>query len=221
MSVSALQFLFGRGNLTFFKLLKPIGQGNFSAAFSKALTMGSVGSAALTTMNAEENWRKGNTSGAEAIATTGAAFFGCIGGSAGPVLSIAYSSVSSYLTLFSLVQRKDDFHAKNPDAQFVPDKLITGSDYVDLVAAPTVTLSQQISKLTGGRAGSFINALNIARSLISADKSHVLALIKSPDANVVFSKEVTPDTLNLQIAAMGDKTANSSTTAVIECGDIK
>jgi len=215
-----LQLLFGRGNLAFFKLLRPMGQGYFSGAFNKALTVGAVGNAALTAVNAEENWRKGNTSGAEAVGTTGAAFFGCIGGSAGPVLSIAYSVASSYLTMFSLVQRAEDFREKNPDAQFVPDKLIKGSDYVDLVASPTVALTEQISKLAGSNAGKYISALNIARSLISADKSHILALSKSSDAKVEFCQEVSPDNLNNQIASLGDKLANTPTTAVIECGNI-
>jgi hypothetical protein len=219
--MSGLRFLFGTGNLQFFKLLKPIGQGYFSTAFNNALTIGGVGNAALTAVNAEENWRKGNASAPEALGATGAAFFGCIGGGAGPILSITYSIMSSYLTMFSMVKRVEHYREQNPGTEFVPDTLIKGSDHVDLIAAPTVALTQQISKLTGGNAGRYFNALNIARSVIGADKSQVLAFCKSPDVDLALCQQISPpENLNLQMAALGDKLENAPITAVIEFGNI-
>jgi hypothetical protein len=213
-------YLFGKGNLPFFSLLKPLGQGFFSNAFSKALTVGTVASTGLGLINTAEGYRKGDISGKEAVANTGALFFGCLGGG-GTVLSITYSSVSSYLTLFSLIERRDNYRAQNPGQPSVPDDLIKGSDYHALVAPPMVTLCNEITKLTGSNAGSYVRALSTAYTLLSADKSRVRALLKSYDANVLVCQETSPETLNNKLAAWGDQISSTPIeNAPIECGNI-
>lgn len=214
-------FLFGKGNMQFFSLLKPLAQGYFSNGLSKALTAGTVASTGLGLFNTAEGYRKGEISGKEAVASTAALFFGCVGTGSGPVLSITYSSVSSYLTLFSMIERRDNFRAKNPDQPSVPDDLIKGSDYHSLVAPPMVTLCNEISKVAGSNTGTYVRALSTAFTLVSADKAQVRSLLNSWGANVAVCQETDPDTVNSKLAAWGDQISGAPIeSSTIECGNI-
>ena len=112
------RFFFGVGNPAFYSLLRPMGGGGFAGKFGKALTVASRGTAAIGIFNQVQDYRAGRNSGQEAAFGSAALFFGCLAGG-GSLRAFAYSGLTSYLVMASLISRTDHFRATHPEAEFV------------------------------------------------------------------------------------------------------
>ncbi|MBR0672305.1 hypothetical protein [Neoroseomonas soli] len=204
MSGTSGKFFFGAGNRAFYNLLRPMGGGGFAKGFGKALTFASTGTAAFGIFNQVQDYREGRNSGQEAAFGSAALFFGCLGGG-GSLKAFAYSGLTSYLVMASLIGRRDHFRATNPDAQFVPEALIKTSDYFDLMSPLPMAVAEGVSGSTGGRGGMVLKTLGLGYSMLNLDLGNIKRLCLQDGAEIDHMERVEPEMLPLHLANYGDQ----------------
>lgn len=201
MSGSFARFFFGVGNPAFYSLLRPMGGGGFAGKFGKALTVASTGTAAIGIFNQVQDYRAGRNSGQEAAFGSAALFFGCLAGG-GSLRAFAYSGLTSYLVMASLISRTDHFRATHPEAEFVPAGLIKASDYFDLMSPVPMAIAEGVS---GGRGGMVLKTLGLGYSMLNTDMGNIKRFCSLEGAEIDHMERVEPDMLPITLANYGDK----------------
>jgi hypothetical protein len=207
-------FFFGVGNRPFYNLLRPMGGGGFARGFGKALTIASTGTAAVGIFNHMQDYREGRESGEEAAFGSAALFFGCLGGG-GSYRAFAYSGLTSYLVMASLIARREHFRATHPDAQFVPEGLIKASDYFDLMSPVPMAMAEGIS----GRAGMVLQTLGLGYSMLNLDMENIKRFCSQEGAGIDLMERVEPDMLPITIANFGDKVLSDTEIIMLLASD--